>query len=73
MTIQLGKKLGFALPLSADYQSLENLKKFKVTVCPLHANQDCILKRIDELKSFKKVFSMISEKGRWDVQLLQFP
>ena len=61
VTIQQGKKLGYALPVITDYQNLENLKKFKVTECPLHANQGCILKRINVLKSFKKVFSLKSE------------
>ena len=37
-----GKKLGYALPLSTEYQSVENFKKYKVTECPLHANQECI-------------------------------
>ena len=61
VTIQRRKKLGYALPPNTDYQSSENLKTFKVTECPLHANQDCIMKRINQLKSFKKVFSMKSE------------
>ena len=61
VTIQRGKKLGYALPLNTDFQSVENLKKFDVTICPLHANQECILKRINELKSSKKFFSMKSE------------
>ena len=39
MTMQRGKKLGYALPLDTNYQSLENLKKLKVTECPLYANQ----------------------------------
>ena len=37
------------------------LEKFDVTKCPLHANQECILKRVNELKSSKKLFSMKSE------------
>ena len=41
VTIQRGKKLGYALPLNTDFQSVENLKKFDVTKCPLHANQEC--------------------------------
>ena len=61
VTIQRGKKFGYGLPLKTDYQSLENFKIFKVTECPLHANQGCILKRINELKSFKNVFSMKPE------------
>ena len=61
LTIQRGKKLGYALPLITEYQSLENLKRVKVTECPSRANKECILKRIMEMKSFKKVFSMKSE------------
>ena len=61
VTIQRGKKLGYALPLNTDFQSVENLKKFDVTKCPLHAKQECILKRINELKSAKKLFSMKSK------------
>ena len=37
------------------------MKKFDVTKCPLHANQECILKRVKEFKSSKKLFSMKSE------------
>ena len=40
---------------------MENLKKFDVTKCPLHANQECIMKRVIELKSSRKLFSMKSE------------
>ena len=61
VTKQRGKKLGYALPLNTDFQSVENLKKFDVKKCPLHANQECILKRVNELKSSKKLFSMKSE------------
>ena len=61
VTIQRGKKLGYALPLNTDFQSVENLTKFDVTKCPLHANQECIMKRINELKSFRKLFSIKSE------------
>ena len=60
-TVTIQTKLGYAFPLNTDYQSSENLKKFKVTECPLHNNQDCMLKRINELKSCKKVVSMKSE------------
>ena len=61
VTIQREKKLGYALPLNTDFQSVENLKKFVVTKCPLHANQECILKRVNELNSSRKLFSMKSE------------
>ena len=56
VTLQRGKKLGYTLPLNTDFQSVENLKKFDVTNCLLHANQECILKRINELKSSKKFY-----------------
>ena len=58
VTVQRGKKLCYALPLNTDFQSVENLKKFDLTNCPLHANRECILKTISELKSSKKSFSM---------------
>ena len=61
VTIQRGKKLGYALPLNTDFQSVENLKKFDVTKFPLHANQECIMRRVNELKSSRKLFSMKSE------------
>ena len=61
VTIQRGKKLGYALPLNTDFQSVENLKKFDVTKCPLHANQECIMRRVNELKPSRKLFSMKSE------------
>ena len=61
VTIQRGKKLGYAVPLNTDFQSVENLKKVYVTECPLHANQECILKRVNGLKSSRKLFSMKSE------------
>ena len=63
VTIQRGKKLVYALPLSTEYRSVDNFKKHEVTESPLHANQECILK-ISELsskKSSKKMFSMKSE------------
>ena len=61
VTILRGKKLGYALPLCKEYWSVENSKKYEVTECPLHAKQECILKRIIELKSSKKMFSTKSE------------
>ena len=37
------------------------MKKHNVKDCPYHANKDKILKKIDELKSIHKLFSMKSE------------
>ena len=61
VSIQRGKKLGYALPMRTDYEETQNLKKYSVKDCPYHANKDKILKRIDELKSIRKLFSMRSE------------
>ena len=61
VSIQRGKKLGYALPMSTDYEETQNLKKYSVKDCPYHANKDKILKTINELKSIHKLFSMKSE------------
>ena len=51
VTIHRGKKLGQSLPLNTDYQSVDNFKRFDLIECPLHANQECVLKMITKLKS----------------------
>ena len=61
VSIQRGKKLGYALRMRTDYEETQNLKKYSVKDCPYHANKDKILKRINELKSIHKLFSMKSE------------
>ena len=40
VSIQRGKKLGYALPMRTDYEETQNLKRYKVTYCPYHANKD---------------------------------
>ena len=61
VSIQRGKKLGYALPMRTDYEETQNLKKHNVKDCPYHANKDKILKRINLLNSIHKLFSMKSE------------
>ena len=61
VSIQRGKKLDYALPMRTDYEETQNLKKFSVKDCPHHANKEKILKRINELKSIQKLFSMKSD------------
>ena len=61
VSIQRGKKLGYALPMRTDYEETQNVKKHNVKECQHHANKDKILKRINELKSLNKLFSMKSE------------
>ena len=73
VTKQRGKKLGYASPLNTDFQSVVNLKKFDVTKCPLHADQECIMKRVNELKSSRKLFSMKSETDDGRSSCSNFP
>ena len=54
VTIQKGKKFGYALPLSTEFWIVEKNKNYEVTEYPLHANQECTIKMISELKSSKK-------------------
>ena len=61
VSIQRGKKLGYALPMRTDYEETQNLKKHRVKDCPYHANKDKIFKRINDLKSIHKLFSMKSD------------
>ena len=67
VTIQRGKKLGYALPLKTDYEETQNLMIYSVKDCPNHADKDKVLKRIDEFNSINTLFSMKSET---DVGLL---
>ena len=61
VTIQRGKKLGYALPMKTDYEETQNFKRYSVKDCPNNFDKDKILKRIDEFKSINKLFSMKSE------------
>ena len=62
VSIQRGKKLGYALPMRTDYEETQNLEKYSVKDCPYLSNKEKILKRINELKSIHKLFSMKSER-----------
>ena len=61
VSIQRGKKLGYALPMRTDYEETQKLKKHKEKDCLYHANKDKILKRSNEIKSINKLFSLKSE------------
>ena len=49
------------MPMKTDNEATPNLKNFIVKYCSFHADRNLILKRIVELKSKKKMFSMRSE------------
>ena len=40
VTIQRGKKLGYALPMKTDYGETQNLKRYNVKDCSNHADKD---------------------------------
>ena len=61
VSIQRGKKLGYALPMRTDYEETKNLKNYSVKDCPYHANKDKNLKRINEIKCIHTLFSTKSE------------
>ena len=72
-SIQRGKKLGYALPMKTGYEETQNLRKYSVKDCPYHANKDKILKKIKELKSIHKLFSMQSETDDGLLSCSNFP
>ena len=61
VSIQRRKKLGYALPMRTDYEETQNLKRYSVKDCSYLANKDKVLKKINELKSIHKLFSVKSE------------
>ena len=73
VSIQRGKKLGYASPMRTDYEETQNLKKHSMKDCPYHANKDKILKRNNELKSKHKLFSIKSETDDGLLSCSNFP
>ena len=61
VTSQRGKKLGYVLPMKAENEETQNLKRNNEKNCSNHADKDKSLKRIDEFKSINKLFSRKSE------------
>ena len=50
ITIQRGRKLGYALPVKTRYEMTENHKKNEVVDCPNHRDKICILRRLTKIK-----------------------
>ena len=51
ITIQRGRKLGYALPVKTRYEMTENVKESEVIECPNHRDKICILRRLNKIKS----------------------
>ena len=50
ITIQRGRKLGYALPVKTRYEMTENQKQNEVVDCPNHRDKICILRRLKKMK-----------------------
>ena len=50
ITIQRGRKLGYALPVKTRYEMTENQKQNEVVNCPNHKDKICILRRLKKRK-----------------------
>ena len=50
ITIQRGRKLGYALPVKTRYEMTENVKEKEVLDCPNHRDKICILRRLKKIK-----------------------
>ena len=73
VSIQRGKKLAYGFLMRTDYEETQNLKRYSVKDCPCHANNNKILKRINELKSIHKLFSLKSEADNGLSSCSNFP
>ena len=51
ITIQRGRKLGYALPVKTRYEMTENVKENEVIECPNHRDKICNLRRLNKIKS----------------------
>ena len=51
VTIQTGRKLGYALPVKTRYEMTENVKKYEVLDCPNHRDKICSSCLMNSLKS----------------------
>ena len=50
ITIQRGRKLGYALPVKTRYEMTDNAKENEVLECPNHWDKICILRRLKKIK-----------------------
>ena len=51
ITIQRGRKLGYALPVKTRYEMTENQKQNEVVDCPNYKDKICILRRLKKIES----------------------
>ena len=73
VSIHRGTKLGYTLLMRSDYEETPNLKKHRIYDCPTHANEVLPLKKINELKSFLKIYSKKFERDDGLSRCSNFP
>ena len=64
ITIQRGRKLGYALPVKTRYEMTENVKENEVLECPNHRDMICILRRLKENRRFIRSCKVTSVRYR---------
>ena len=50
ITIQRGRKLGYALPVKTKIEMIENFIKFEVPYSPNHKDKICIVNKLKQIK-----------------------
>ena len=62
ITIQRGRKLGYALPVKTRFDTIENSKQNEVVDCPNHRDKICILRRLQKIKDSSGLIKSLSQK-----------
>ena len=63
ITIQRGRKLGYALPVKTRYETTENSKQNEVVDCPNHRDKICILRRLQKIKDSSGLVKSETDDG----------
>ena len=66
ITIQRGRKLGYALPVKTRYEMTENAKENEVLDCPNHRDKICILRRLKKIKYSSGLGNCLSQRQTID-------
>ena len=62
ITIQRGRKLGYALPVKTRYEMTENSKQNEVVDFPNHRDKICILRRLQKKKVHRVLLNHLSQR-----------
>ena len=65
ITIQRGRKLGYALPVKTRYEMTENSKQNEVVDCPNHRDKICILRRLKKIKGSSGLVKSLKSETWW--------